>query len=151
MPRSLLRPLSIALVLLLNASCFSYRPAASGMPKRATALRVHLSTAAAFDIGEIVVQNVRQVEGEMIGWSGDTLSLSATLLISGTDQEFFGNGRTVSISRSQIARLEQRRLSVGRSAFVAGAGFLLLVATERVIGRIGRTSEDDSDGGGNTQ
>lgn len=118
----------VALLLLLTG-CYSYATAPIGAPGRGSGVRAHLTAPESFDIGEITVQNVVQVEGEVVTWDDDTLTLSAMLLESGSGQEFLGKGYTVYVPRQQIADLEQKKISSARTGLVVGAGIVVAALT----------------------
>ncbi len=121
-----MRYLSLLLVSLLGA-CYTYAPVEPGVPERTANVRVQLSTPRAFELGEIIVQNVSTVEGEVITWGDEALALSATQLRSVAGQDFLGRGLTVHIPVTDIAGVQEKRIAPARTGLVAGAGVLLAV------------------------
>lgn len=115
------------LATVLSAGCFVHRPV-TGEPAalRRGEVRVLLSEPGTFDLGDLTAQQVVRLDGEMIGWRGDSLSLSATQLRAYTGTEFPGQGRTVTIARDRIQALQVKRMDPWRSLLL-GAGILAAI------------------------
>ncbi|HEX2189752.1 MAG TPA: hypothetical protein VHG51_12675 [Longimicrobiaceae bacterium] len=139
---------STALVLLLSmllGGCLSYAPAGDA-PRRASRVRVTLVSPADFRLTEFTANEVVTAEGEMVRMDEEEVVLSAVELRARSGYEFVGRGETLTIPRSNVARIETQRVSVARSALLAGVVVLVMTLAERVIG-LG-TGGGDGDGGG---
>jgi hypothetical protein len=74
-----------------------------------------------FELAQITVNNIDQVEGEMVRLDSGALVLSATWLQAVTGNGYAGNGWTVRIPESNLAGFEEKRLSWWRTgAIIAG-------------------------------
>ncbi|HEX2091270.1 MAG TPA: hypothetical protein VHG28_02665 [Longimicrobiaceae bacterium] len=140
---AMMRPTALVLLLcfLLNG-CFSYVPAQS-TPGRAARVRVMLAAPTDFRLLDYTANEVVLAEGEMVRADEREVVLSVLQLQARSGYEFAGRGETLSIPRSNIASLQTKRVSLLRSALVAGAVVLIVTLTERLI-----AGASDSGGGG---
>jgi hypothetical protein len=99
------------------AGCYHYVPALT-TARQGTPLRARLNSMAAFELAQVTVNNIDQVEGEMVQVDGGDLVLSATWLEAVTGNGYAGNGWTVRIPEANVAGLEQKRLSWWRTGLV---------------------------------
>jgi hypothetical protein len=149
MGRGFVRKLLIVGLLVLGG-CYAYTPVAVSTLPRGTSVRVHLATPGDFRITQVTVNDVRVIDAEVIGFQDDTLALSAWWLESASGYEFPASGETVGVPGGQIGKIEKRRISVARTAGLAGAfaGVTsLLIAALDAVGVIG----GGGGGGGSTQ
>lgn len=126
--------------LLVLSGCYGYAPVTLSTVPRGTSVRVHLSTPGDFRITQVTVNDVRVIDAEVIGFQDDTLALSAWWLESVTGYEFPASGETVRVPGGHIGMIEKRRISVARTAGLAGAFAgvtTLLVAALDAAGVIG--------------
>jgi hypothetical protein len=74
-----------------------------------------------FELAQITVNNIDQVEGEMVRLDAGSLVLSATWLQAVTGNGYAGNGWTVRIPENNLAGFEEKKLSWWRTgAIIAG-------------------------------
>lgn len=116
-----MRIISAALLLTLGLNgCFAYQ-APSGAPlAQGQGVRVLLSTPMDVRLVDVTANNVALVEGEFVSADSAQLVLSTRLVRSNSGYEQLGGGMTVQIPREKIGRMEERRLSVARSAGLVG-------------------------------
>lgn len=131
------------------AGCFHYVTVAPVSLPQGTQVRARLNTMAAFDLAQITVNNIDQVEGEVVRVDDTGLILSATWLQAVTGNGYAGNGWTVEIPGANVAGFEEKRFSWWRTGVVVGG---LLVGTALGFESLGVTNFGGGGGGtGNTQ
>jgi hypothetical protein len=120
------RLLSVALMGSTFA-CYSYAPVGeAAVPETGKEVRAHLSPARDFPVGELTVRDVTEVEGTVFRATSDTLALWTEWLHSQLGNRFGTNGNVYYVPRSQVPRLEVRRLHPAKTivalGIVVGAG-----------------------------
>ena len=136
-------------VLPVTSGCFHYVPVARAALPQGTPVRARLNTMAAFELAQITVNNIDQVEGEVVRVDDAGLILSATWLQAVTGNGYAGNGWTVEIPGSNVAGFEEKRFSWWRTGVIVGG---LLVGTALGFESLGVTNFGGGGGGtGNTQ
>jgi hypothetical protein len=103
-----------------STACYHYVPAVDAVYPRGTPLRAELDTLSSFELSAVTVRNIDRVEGEMVSRSDQQLILSATWLQAATGNGFAGQGWTVYIPAGNVRGLEQKRVSLWRSAALVG-------------------------------
>lgn len=130
---------------LLWTGCFHYVPI-EGVPEQGTPVRLGLAQPISIELSDLTANNIVEVRGEIIAAPADRILVSAFGLRSAGDFEFLGRGETVSLPRDAIARLEEKRISPGRtavaSALLVGAGYLVQLGLRSAVGG------GEGDGGG---
>jgi hypothetical protein len=101
------------------AGCYHYVPASPEASPQGTPVRARLNRTAEFELAQVTVNNIDQVEGEVIRVDAGDLLLSATWLQAITGNGYAGNGWTVRIPEQNVAGFEQKRLSWWRTGIVA--------------------------------
>jgi hypothetical protein len=101
-----------------STACFHYVPVLPETAPQGTPVRARLTRTSAFELPQITVNNIDQVEGEVVRADGSELILSATWLQAVTGNGFAGNGWTVTIPGANVAAFEEKRLSWWRSGLV---------------------------------
>jgi hypothetical protein len=133
------RPLlKLLLALSLGASgCFQYVPV-EGVPPQGTPVRAGLSRPVAIELSDLTANNIVEVRGEIVAGQSEEIVLSAFALRAANEFEYPGRGQTVSLPRDAVARLEQKRISVSRTALatagLVGLGYLVQLALKAVGG-----------------
>jgi hypothetical protein len=141
---------SLALVTLLSllcTGCFPYAASPSAGPAPGTRVRAHLARPHDIRLTNVTANDVVRVEGEVVRMTPDTAVFSAWGLRAGSGYEFPATGETVRLERSAIARLEQRRFDVFRSAGLVAATLLTINLIDRAVG--GLLGGGESSNGGN--
>ena len=112
----------VGLALLPAATgCYHYAAATPEMIPQGTPVRARLNQMEAFELAQITVNNIDEVEGEMIRADAGSLFLSATWLQAVTGNGYAGNGWTVRIADANLVGFEEKKFSWWRStAVVAG-------------------------------
>ncbi|MGH7572203.1 MAG: hypothetical protein ACREMK_10210 [Gemmatimonadota bacterium] len=137
--------------LLIGGGCHKFVPVETGQDlDRTTYVRASLEEPRSFRLADISPNAIRVVEGEVIGWRGDSLGLSA-FLMTGPSGEFLPRGQTVMIGRGELASLEAKRLDGIRTAAAVGGLVALGSATGIALTSGGSEGEAGDGGGGEPQ
>jgi hypothetical protein len=109
-----------------TSGCYGYVPIEAGapLPDPGSSVRVRLSPARSFELGEITANSIAIVDGEVARWDEERLVLWPSSLRSSTGVKHRGVGQTVHILRSSMATTEGRQLSVARTGSVVAVGIL---------------------------
>ncbi|HYW06276.1 MAG TPA: hypothetical protein VE913_04930 [Longimicrobium sp.] len=119
---STVRPTAAAcLALFALNGCFSYVPMNGPDPLPGARVRVELRSPQQIRAGEVTANDVVSVIGEVISADTSLLVLSASQLTARSGYELSGGGETARLPRGNIVVVSQNRLSVLRTALVAGA------------------------------
>jgi hypothetical protein len=111
-----------------TSGCYGYVPIEAGapLPDPGSSVRVRLSPARSFELGEITANSIAIVDGEVARWDEERLVLWPSSLRSSTE--------TVHILRSSMATTEGRQLSVARTGSVVAVGILAGVLAVALFG-----------------
>ena len=143
-----------AAALLLSLSflngCFAYAPMNGVSPQPGTRVRVELREPQLVRLGELTANDVVSVIGEVVTEDSSQIVISALSATTRSGFEHAANGETVRVARGNVVALSQNRVSVLRSAGLAG--LVALGGAAFVSGvRSGRASNNGGGGGGNQQ
>jgi hypothetical protein len=145
-PRTILVTALFSAALVLNG-CYTYVAAPPTLP-RGTSVRVQLQAPQDIRLREVTVNGASRVDGEVVNLEPDRLTLSAFSVVTAFGGEYLAHGRTVTLSRNALARIDRKRFSVWRTAVLAAAGFGAAVLFDRVVDRIGSGGDGGGSGSG---
>jgi hypothetical protein len=111
-------------------------------------VRAQLSPARSLDVGSVTLHDVRILEGWVRDTEGDSIGLFTHKLRTGYGLSQHTNGAVFYFSRSDFARLEQRRLVATKTAIAAGAVAAELLVTADMALATGGGSETGDVGSG---
>lgn len=121
-----LRP---AVLLLLAApflnACYRYVPTPEMGAARGSRIRVNLLQPEQVRLSEVIVSDAVTIAGEIIRVDGRRVALSALAVTSRSGSKRLGKGETVVVVRNNIRSLEEKQISILRTAGLAGAMLLL--------------------------
>ena len=142
MNKTLLRTMLFVLLLPLTA-CLTYKSIGDVTPARGTEV---VATVAPRDarIGELTVHGVTRVEGRVAFADADSLIVAGSRFISQTGAEYRSIGDLLTISRSEVLDLKQKRISAWKTALAFGASCAAVAA---IIAGVGPLSGFGSGGG----
>lgn len=140
-----MRAICILLVFTLSG-CFSYSPTDLAAPKQRDSVRVQLSRPEDFRLTQYTANDVIRIEGEVITLDESFLHLSAWALRARSGYHMAAQGETVRIPRDAVAQVEQKQISPGRSALIAGLAILAGAVISVAAG--GSGGEEGGGGGG---
>jgi hypothetical protein len=142
--------MTVAAGILVASACYTYVPVAPTATPQGTPVRARLSQMSQFELAQITVNNIDQVDGEVVRVDGSDLVLSATWLQAITGNGYAGNGWTVRIPEGNVAGFEEKRFSWWRSGVVV-AGILTGTWLGFEALGVGPAGGSGSGGTGNTQ
>jgi hypothetical protein len=120
-----------ASVALLDA-CYSYVPLKVPEPQPGMRITAQLTDSATASLGAYVGRNAASVSGRVVGVNGDDLTMSVTSVQTRDGQVSYWKGENVSLPRSFVAGIRERRLAKGSTVLmgglVAGGLFVLIDA-----------------------
>ncbi len=143
-----------AAALLLSLSflngCFAYAPMHGVSPQPGARVRVQLREPQQVRLGELTANDVMTVIGEVVTEDSSQIVISALSATTRSGFEHAANGETVRVARGNAAVVSINRVSVLRSAGLAG--LVALGGAAFVSGvRAGRASGGGGGGGGSQQ
>jgi hypothetical protein len=111
--------------------CYRYQPLAQPEPATGDNVRVSLTQDGTTALATRLGPRISQLDARVAEVRSDTLLLQVTTARSADLQESYFNGDTVSLPRSSVSSIEERRLAVGPTAVLGGivVGGALTAAT----------------------
>lgn len=149
--KRMVRPVA---ALLLSTSflngCFAYAPTNGVAPQPGARVRVELREPQQVRLGELTANDVVSLIGEVVADDSTQLVLSALSATTRSGFEHAANGETVRVARGNVVAVARNRVSVLRTA--ALAGMVAVGGAAFVSGvRAGRASNGGGGGGGGKQ
>jgi len=130
-PGACVRPLAVSVLL---RGFFSYLPLVSATPVRGMDVIARLSTTLAITLKDLTVRNVMVTLVRVYYADADSLVLVVERFTSDAGTDYPGLGTSVTIRRTQIGSLEERRVAKGRTILVLGGGVAAIVAIVYSVG-----------------
>lgn len=149
--KRMVRPVAALLlsVSFLNG-CFAYAPTNGVSPQPGARVRVELREPQMVRLGELTANDVMSLIGEVVTEDSSQIVLSALSATTRSGFEHAANGETVRVPRSNVVALARNRVSVLRTAGLAG--LVAIGGAAFVSGvRAGRASNGGGGGGGSQQ
>jgi hypothetical protein len=145
---SVLAPHSFALILIaiLAAGCHRYEPVTAASVARGADVSVSLTDFGTANLGRLLGMGVGTVEGQLQSLTDSALTIAVQLVRQRDGIETFWKGEQVTIPRSDVAEIRQRRFSKGKSAAATVA--VIVAAVGAVEAFIGTGSGGQPPGGG---
>lgn len=128
-----MRSIATLLPLLLGA-CFSYVPLGTATPRRGSEVIARLSPPLAVPLQDVTVREVNTTTGKVAYADEDSLVLAVEHFRSEAGTDYPGLGTTITVRRSQIAELQERRIAAGKTVLLFGAGAAALGAIVYSVG-----------------
>lgn len=141
------RAVSLLLIPLVLAGCYSYAPMAGTPPPRATKLHVALGTPTDVKAGRAVLPGVTQLDGELVRLGRDSLVISAKQAISESGTSNLPGWPTVALSRAGIASIYARKFSMTRTLVLLGGIAALLALSPQAFSQSGAAGSGGAGGG----
>ena len=121
--------------LLVVSACHRYEPVTAATVDRGANVSVTLTDFGTANLGRLLGMGVGTVEGELQSLSDSALTIAVQLVRQRNGVETFWKGEAVTIPRSDVAEIRQRRFSKGKSAVATVAVIAAAVgAVEAFIG-----------------
>jgi hypothetical protein len=135
------------LLLILFAACFDYAAAPRDQLVAGRDVRITLTTDARTTLASKVGAQVKSVSGRLktVDTSGVTVAMSRTTLIDNTEGSW--NGEVVAIPANDIAEVEQRKISGGKTVVLVALVTGVAVAVALAVGLSTSSSQNGSQSG----
>lgn len=135
-----------SLILLLavsSSACYQYFEIedAAPLPQPGTEVRVQLTAPQRLELGNVTVNDVGRIEGDVYRSKGDTLALFSRRIFSAYGFNRYTDGAVFYFDRSQFSRIEQRNLAPVQTAIAVAAITAGALATMRIALAIGGGAE----------
>jgi hypothetical protein len=143
----LVRRTNLILALALTTSgCFRYARVGDEalLPEPGSEVRLQLATPLELDLGSTTVHDVSRIEGDVYESIGDTLAVFSRRIFSAYGYKQYTNGAVFFFDRSQLSRLEQRKLMPVNTGIVAGAATAGVLAAIYFAADLGGGAEGSS-------
>jgi hypothetical protein len=125
-----------------TGACYTYRPVESPQPAPGHALRLEVNAEGADRLSRQLGPRISQLEGRVAAYSADTLRFLVRVARTSDLIESYFKDDTISLPRTAITSMSERKLSAGPTVAVGG----LLVAG--AIGAASALSGGSGDGTG---
>lgn len=135
--RRVRRPALPAVCALAFASgCYTLVPVATATPPLGATVGLHITDAGRVALGGTMGPEIEMVEGRLVRADSQqyVVAVRAVHLLRGGVQTW--SGERVTVRADQVARVEERKFSRGRTAAIiaAGVGMVAAIATQSLIG-----------------
>jgi len=122
---------------ILCSGCLTYTRLATPTPARGSEVLATVSVPLEVRIGEITVHDVTFARGRVAYVDSDSLVLTGTRFVSQTGTEYATLASPVTIPRSSVVELKQRRVSGWKTGLALGAGAATIAAIIAGVGPLG--------------
>jgi len=136
-PEAVTRALASLIGALSLSACYTYLPLRTPEPRVGTRVAVQLTDSGSARLGEYLGRDADAVEGRVAAVSDTAVALSVISVRARDGQQAYWKGEPISLRRSLIARVRERRLAKGGTLLV-GMGFAAgaLLAVDALSGGI---------------
>jgi hypothetical protein len=122
------------IVIALVSGCYTYRPLANAEPETGTRISAELTDEGARELSGTIGPGIEHVEGEVLSVDSTAIKLSVRQVQAVLGWQTDWSGEPVTIPRTAVAGLQERRLSVGGTGFVSGVVIGGVYAVYRLLG-----------------
>jgi len=126
----MMRDLTSLVAALSLSACYTYLPLKTPDPRPGTRVLAEITDSGSARLGEYLGRGADAVEGSVVTVSDTAIALAVSSVRARDGQQAFWKGESISLRRSFIGRLRERRLAKGGTLLVSGAiaaGALLAV------------------------
>lgn len=127
--RAVAAPVAAVVAPVYLAGCFHYVPVdASLTPSNGTDVRATLASPAPFNLGAVTVNDVRELEGTVVETAPDSLGVWVKWLYPTVGDKVDANRAAFYLHRSNLAHLEEWKVSGRQTALAVGLSIVLIAA-----------------------
>jgi hypothetical protein len=108
------------IVVALVSGCYTYRPLPNAEPDPGSRVSAELTNDGARELSGTIGPAIEHVEGEVLRIDSTVYELSVRQVQGAQGWQTDWSGERVAIPRTAVAGLQQRRFSIGGTAFVGG-------------------------------
>jgi hypothetical protein len=138
---------ALAAILALSA-CYTYQPLASPEPAAGDRVSAQLTSEGSRELADQIGPEVLHVEGDVLEVDSTGLNLEVHEIESYRGIRSGWGGERLHLPRQAVAGMQQRKLSVGGTGFLAGVLTIGLYAVYRVLGGPGLFEGGNGNPGG---
>ena len=126
--RLTLRRLIFGIAVLLVWGCYAYVPLTTPEPRTGVRITAELTDSGTIGLGTYLGRGASAVDGRVLSAANGVVELSVVSVQTRDGQPSYWRGEAVSLPRSLIAGMKERRLAKGSTLLVGGAitAFVLL-------------------------
>jgi len=117
----------------LSGACYTYQPLEAPAPRPGAEVRAELSTPIRVQIGEMTLNDVNLVEGQVSYARGDSVMVWGQWIYTRGGSRYSANGGALFLDRQQVGALQVRRLSAVRSGVASAAAIGAVVLLFRLV------------------
>lgn len=134
-----MRGLALSAVTSVNGACYSYVARASTAPQPGEKLALTVTDQGRVNLGDRLGAGVERVDGTLVGIEGDQYVMSVSEVRTINHQTSHWSGERVNVGKSDVAILQERQFSRGRTAAAIGGAAVVLgvLAGTNVFNNIG--------------
>ena len=124
-------------VLATLTGCYTYVPLETAAPPVGESVALEITDQGRVSLGERFGPGVMRIEGRLTGTEGDQLLINVSRVANIRGEAAQWSGESVRLDRDFVGRLQERRLSKGRTWLAAGlttAAIVALIATRGIYG-----------------
>jgi hypothetical protein len=131
---------TIAFLVLITTGCYTVLPITSSPPPAGTDLVLTLTDQGSSAMAAVIGPKSSGISGKYLGESSDSLYLGVSAVSQQDGNEQFWKGERVGVPRSAIATMRERKISMAKSALVAGAVVAALIGVSAAVSNGGAGS-----------
>ena len=129
------------------AACYYYQPLDTPSPQPGTYMQVMLTDSGTSHFWGYLGPDVGNLQGRLISADPQSLALSVHSVEQRHGQILGWKGETVTLSREYVATMQERRFSKGRTGLLAAGAVMGLVAVVTALTNLGVGSGSGGGGG----
>jgi hypothetical protein len=137
----------IGILHLFSSACFAYTPVETA-PATGAYLAVEVNDAGRSALAPALGPGVLRLEGTLVAVQGDGYLLDAKSVMQNRRQSLPVDGIRVTVSPTHVVRIDERRLSRGRTWALFGTGAAVVVGFFLTNGWFGRRTPPEDGGPG---
>lgn len=132
-----LHRLALSIALCGSVACYRYEPVATPAPEPGAFVSVTLTDEASRARVGSLGADVTALRGRLVAQDSDSIRVAVSAVVSNRGIETSWRGEQVELPLTDVALIQRRRFSAGRSALLAGVGLTGIVAGGAAFGLIG--------------
>lgn len=135
-------------VVFTSVGCYGYYPSSAGTPRTGVRVTAELSDSGTMSLARYVGPSVAAVEGRLVRASDTEIELSVLAVRQHNGVEADWRGERLTVSRDLLRGIQERKLSVGRTAlFTVGFAIGSIALRKAFQGESGGPTPIDGGGG----
>jgi len=141
-----MRALPIALLAVALSGCYTYGPLENSAPELGKPMRVTLTLTGGDSLARYLGPNVATVDGRLVLVNETAMEIGVSSVVSHSGMEQYWKGETVTVPKSLVASIQERKFSWGKTGLLAGIAVVTALALQQ-SGAIGGSNAHGPPGG----